>query len=419
MTDIKDNYDVVIVGAGIGGSALAWALAKNGLSVLLLEKSMEHKDVVRGEWLAPWGVIEANELGLTDIYMTAGAHRLSRHIPYNEFTAPDAAEAMAINMAGDFPEMPLCLGHPTSCNLLNDLAVKEGVTFCRGISALTVTPGLPPSVAFAWQNQDYNLKPRWVVGADGRNGIVAKQIGAKLSHDPEHHLFSGMLVEDAHDWPEDMQVIASEGDDHVLAFPQGEGRVRIYLGWPKEDRTRLLGLEGPQNFLKSWQINCVPHAEAIVNSKPVSPCIAYPNFDAWVDHPVREGVVLIGDAAGRNDPIIGQGLSITHRDVRLIRDAMLGETNWSEGMFDEYVAERSERMARLRTIARISSIRDAAFGEAGQKLRHEIHERTLQKPELGAPLAGAFLGPENLPAEVYADAFTEQIIGQPLWSEPI
>ena len=47
--------------------------------------------------------------------------------------------------------------------------------------------------------------------------IVAKQIGCTLSHDEEHHLFSGMLVEDAHDWPEDDQVIACEGDVNVLA----------------------------------------------------------------------------------------------------------------------------------------------------------------------------------------------------------
>ena len=59
---MSETVDVAIVGAGIGGSALAVTLAKGGLSVLLLEKSLEHKDVVRGEWLAPWGVEEANQL---------------------------------------------------------------------------------------------------------------------------------------------------------------------------------------------------------------------------------------------------------------------------------------------------------------------------------------------------------------------
>lgn len=413
---IETNPDVVIVGGGIGGSALAWSLASEGLSILLLEKTLEHKDVVRGEWLAPWGVLEANTLGLTDIYMNEGAHRPLRHVNYSEFSTREASEAMTLDLTS-IPEAPLCLGHPRTCNLLNSIAVDSGVNYCRGITSLNVTPGAPPQVEFTLDGELHTVQPRWVIGADGRNGLVAKQIGCTKQQDPEHHLFSGMLVENAHDWPEDLQVIASGGDVHVLAFPQTEGRVRIYLGWPSEDRTRLVGPEGPANFLRSWEVDCVPHADAIVNSTPASPCIAYSNPDAWVDSPVREGVVLIGDAAGRNDPIIGQGLSITHRDVRVVRDAMLGESNWQTGMFDEYIAERTERMSRLRIIARISSIRDAAFGEAGKQLRHEIHERTLQNPDLAAPVTGAFLGPESLPAELYTDEFTEQIVGQPIWSD--
>ena len=47
-------YDLIIVGGGIGGSALAASMAKAGQSVLLLEKSTAYEDRVRGEWIAPW-----------------------------------------------------------------------------------------------------------------------------------------------------------------------------------------------------------------------------------------------------------------------------------------------------------------------------------------------------------------------------
>ena len=57
------STDVVIVGAGIGGSALAKALADDGLDVLVLEQSEVYEDRVRGESMVPWGVAEARDVG--------------------------------------------------------------------------------------------------------------------------------------------------------------------------------------------------------------------------------------------------------------------------------------------------------------------------------------------------------------------
>ena len=58
------NPEVVIIGAGIGGGALATVLARAGIAVTILEKSLVHTDHVRGEWIAPWGVAETQRLGL-------------------------------------------------------------------------------------------------------------------------------------------------------------------------------------------------------------------------------------------------------------------------------------------------------------------------------------------------------------------
>src|SRR5713226_3183393 len=54
MIPSDSKPDVVIVGAGIAGSALAISLAGSGHSVTLLEKSTVHVDRFRGEFIVPW-----------------------------------------------------------------------------------------------------------------------------------------------------------------------------------------------------------------------------------------------------------------------------------------------------------------------------------------------------------------------------
>jgi choline dehydrogenase-like flavoprotein len=53
------QYDAVVVGGGLGGSALADQLARAGRSVLVLEREARFRDRVRGENMLPWGVAAA------------------------------------------------------------------------------------------------------------------------------------------------------------------------------------------------------------------------------------------------------------------------------------------------------------------------------------------------------------------------
>ena len=70
-------------------------------------------------------------------------------------------------------------------------------------------------------------------------------------------------------------------------------------------------------------MSCYPWSDEVARATPAGPCATYPGDDTWTSQPYVDGAVLIGDAAGHNDPIIGQGLSIAMRDARTVRDLVL------------------------------------------------------------------------------------------------
>jgi menaquinone-9 beta-reductase len=403
--------EVVVVGAGIGGSALAIVLARAGIAVTVVEKSLVHVDHVRGEWVAPWGVAETQRLGLYETLIAAGGHHLGRHIAYGDDIDAVTAEAQLLDMtafenAGFKP--PLCMRHPDMCNLLNGEAIKAGVELIRGVADVQVTAGSAPEVRFRHDGVERTLNPRIVIGADGRNSVVRAQVGIEQHRDPTHHLMAGMLVDNTTGWPADLQVFGTEERINFLAFPQSAERVRLYICYSLDDKRRFAGADNQARFLDAFRLATVPGSEHLANGTPSGPCNSYGNEDTWTDVPYVPGVVLIGDAAGHNDPIIGQGLSISYRDVRIVRDLMLENRDWTADIFQPYAEERRERMRRLRLTASTFSILSVEFGDRARERRRRVREERLHNsfPDLGP---AAFIGPDVLPAELFDETILDRL----------
>lgn len=404
-------HEVVIVGAGIAGSALATVLAWRGIAVAVLERDIEPVDRVRGEYMVPWGVAELKRLGLLDCLTSAGGIFLKRSVPYDENTPGDTALSFVFDLTSIYPEVPgsFCMGHPAMCAALGRTAEAAGALYVRAVENVEVTAGRPPCLTFSRRGERTEWRPRLVVGADGRNSRVRRQVGFPILTDLPRNLLGGMLVDGVPDWPQDQQVIGTEDRTHFLIFPQGDDRLRLYLSFAYADKEPFVGRARQESVLARFAgLRCLPYAASIAMARPIGPFNSFSNEDHWVENPSAPGVVLIGDAAGHNDPIIGQGLSIALRDVRLVSEAILGG-NWEQNSFQSYAEERLERMRRLRILARFVTTLRAEYGEEA-RLRRQRAGRRARIDKMLSPLPASLIGPERLPAAAFDQSTIDALL---------
>jgi menaquinone-9 beta-reductase len=403
---VADVLDVVIVGGGIAGSCLAYALASAGRTVMVLESSVNYEDRVRGECMMPWGVKEARNLGVEQILLDAGAHVAPTWLQYVE--GADEPAMLPTSMMIEGIPGTLNLRHPDACQALIDAAAAAGATLVRGVHDVQLSAGQPVSVTYS-SGSVGEVRARQVVGADGRSSTVRRQAGISLRRDGPVNYLAGLLVDGLAEVPDDHDVMVGEGDQLLLMFHQGGGRARLYVCVGRSGQRCFAGPDAAARFLAAWKPGCYPLSGLVAAGIPAGPCATYPGDDTWTETPFADGVVLIGDAAGHNDPIVGQGLSIALRDARIVRDLMLDGTR-QPADFAPYGQERSERMRRLRLIADVASVTYAE--DAGNRMARRAffgEKMASMDAEVFPLMVGFMTGPETVPDHVVHPRILEAI----------
>jgi 2-polyprenyl-6-methoxyphenol hydroxylase-like FAD-dependent oxidoreductase len=390
--------DVVVIGGGIAGASLARALAAEGVEVVVLEATVEFPDRVRGESMQAWGVREARLLGAEDVLMAAGAHITTTWRQY--FPSGDDPADIPMNMM--VPDVPgsLNLRHPDACQALLDAAATAGATVVRGVADVEVSAGGSPSVQYVVGGEPSAIQASLVVGADGRRSVTRRQIGIELEQQPQTSYIAGLLLDGLDDVPDDHDVLIGEGDRFFLLFHQGHGRARAYVCTGLSGQHRFAGADGTARFLEACAVSSYPWSDRVVAATPAGPCATYPGTDTWCARPFVDGVVLIGDAAGHNDPIVGQGLSIAMRDARTVRDLVLEGARTADS-FAAYGAERMDRMARLRFAADLIAATHAEDADNRTARRRYVSERMARMEAPIFPvIVSMFAGPETVGDEL-------------------
>jgi 2-polyprenyl-6-methoxyphenol hydroxylase-like FAD-dependent oxidoreductase len=399
------DSDVVIIGGGVGGCALAARLATAGLGVTVLERELAYRDQIRGEAMAPWGFLEAVELGLDDVILgTEGASVMTRMVPYDEMLEVEQARRIASDLSTAVPGSPgvIGVGHPELRESLATEAIKAGAVVVRGVARSSVEPGAVPSVTYELDGANRTLRCRLVVVADGKNSATRTALGIPLSVTSPRVLLAGMLVDDGGAWDRSETTIGVDGRNQYIVVPRADRRIRLYIGRRTTDSERFNGPQRISRFLEAYRTPVLPCGDALADATPAGPCATFPMTDAWTDTPVLPGVALLGDAAGWSNPVTAQGLSITLRDARVLAETLLDAPTWTPDELRRYAEERTVRMARLRFTSALTDLL-SAFGMPDRAPKRRRMLSLLRKhPELGAALAAVHSGPWTPPAEAFS-----------------
>ena len=314
------SYDIITIGGGIAASSLAKAMAERGAKVLVLEREKQFKDRVRGEAVVSWGVAEANALAICSLLKETCAHE----VPYVE-----PGSGLRDLRATTLQQLPLLsFPHQVMQETLLVAAENAGAEVRRGVSVEQIECGAKPTVVLNGHGHE-RISARLVVAADGRGSAARKWAGFPICEQNNDYYMAGVLLTNVHTSTETMHAVFNPDlGTWTGLIPQAGDQFRAYFVYPKTMGPRLQGESMLGLFVRESAKGYAPMADYCADAKSIGPLASFDASDTWVEHPYRDGVALVGDAAATTDPTYGQGLSFALRAARVLRDELTKSSDW-------------------------------------------------------------------------------------------
>jgi geranylgeranyl reductase family protein len=348
------DVDVLVVGAGPGGSTTASYLARHGLDVLLVERSAFPREKVCGDGLTPRGVAQLERLGIDP-----GDPRFERHDGLRirsrrvtlELRWPDLADWPGYGVVmtrAEFDELLARHAEKAGARLLERTEAYEPVLdhegWVRGARLRGTEDG-----------EETEVRARFVIAADGassrfagRAGVVRDPtrpigIAARRYYRVERH--PGPWLEVWMDLWDGSAILPGYG----WLFPLPGGSINLGAGL-LNTFTNFKGLSAQGVFDAFWRM--LP-PEWNVNEETADGRVLSGPLPMGLSRtpPAMPGMLVVGDAAGLVNPFNGEGIAYAMESgelaAELVHDALLQDRPGIAHLYPTMLRERYGRYYRL------------------------------------------------------------------------
>ncbi|MDR3337317.1 MAG: NAD(P)/FAD-dependent oxidoreductase [Treponema sp.] len=334
--------EVIVVGAGPGGSACAAYLARAGVDVLLLDKEIWPRDKPCGDGQTARAIPHIKELGFFDEFASKGFMSQG-----SLWTAPNHSTI----------EFPAGGGYCTPRRIFDDevrhTAMRFGAEMIENawVYDVILEDGFVKGVKAKINGEYLELRSKLVVGADGSHSLIAQKIGMFHDTDENACVVGRCYVQvDPKDFAGKVEIHLDKDvmPGYVWIFPERNNIVNLGLGFQRSLYNKSTGVKTLQETLRKW-IEESPFGKPVRGKKWIGEFRGWriPN-DMGVDRKDNyvNGCMLIGDAASLIVPFSGEGVGPAMDSALIVSDVAqtaLKKNDFSGEVLKEYKTRYDEK----------------------------------------------------------------------------